>query len=100
MKIDKKYIFRRFFKRFFKEEFLEIENKKRAIKIANENLQSVKIELKNSIERVNKLIEENTILRRENGQLRNEVDKTKKDIINSNEYRTLLEKYNELLYKK
>lgn len=96
MKIDKKYIF----KRFFKEEFREIENKKRAIKIANENLQSVKIELKNSIERVNKLIEENTILRRENGQLKNEVDKVKKDVINSNEYRTLLEKYNELLYKK
>lgn len=93
MKINKEYIF----KRFFKKESSELDEKRKAIKIINENLQRKKIELKEATERANKFIEENTRLRHENGKLRKELNEAKNNIINSNEYKTLLEKYNELL---
>ena len=95
MKINKKYIFNR----YFSEEAKELEEKRNAVKILNENYNAKKIELNNIIARVNKLIEENTLLRHENGELRNDLKKAKQDVINSNEYKTLLEAYNELRNK-
>ena len=95
MKISKKYIFNH----FFKDEFRELEEKRKMVKILNETLNSKKIELKNATERANKFIEENTRLRHENGELWESLKKSKEDIINSKEYKTLLEKYNELKNK-
>lgn len=95
MKINKKYIF----KRYFKEEAKELEEKTKAVKMLNETLNAKKIELKDAIDRANKFIEENTLLRHENGELRNDLKKAKQDVINSNEYKTLLETYNELRNK-
>jgi len=96
MKINKKFIFNR----YFSEEAKELEEKRKAVKILNENYNAKKIELNNAIDRVNKLIEENTLLRHENGELRKELKNARENIIESNEYKTLLEKYNELMNRK
>ena len=96
MKINKKFIF----SHCFKEEAKELEKKVKEVKMLNEALNEKNIELKCTMDRVNKLIEENTSLRRENGELRNGIKKAKEDIINSNEYKTLLSKYNELISRK
>ena len=96
MKINKKFIFNR----YFSEEAKELEEKRKAVKILNENYNAKKIELNNAIDRVNKLIEENTLLRHENGELRKGLKNARENIIESNEYKTLLEKYNELMNRK
>ncbi len=96
MKINKKFIFNR----YFSEEAKELEEKRKAVKILNENYNAKKIELNNAIDRVNKLIEENTLLRHENGELRKGLKNARENIIESNEYKTLLEKYNELRNRK
>jgi len=95
MKMNKKYIFNH----FFKDEAKELEEKNKMIKFLKETLNSKKIELKIATERANKFIEENTRLRVENGELWEKYKKSKENIINSKEYKTLLEKYNELKNK-
>ena len=81
MKINKKYIF----KRYFKEEAKELEEKTKAVKMLNETLNAKKIELKDAIDRANKFIEENTLLRHENGELRNDLKKAKQEEIQKRE---------------
>ena len=95
MKFDKVSLFKRFFRKFYD----ELEEKKKAVKILNEENNRKKIELKDKTRRVNALIEENTRLRVENGKLRKEINDNKINVIESKEYKTLLEKYNELMLK-
>lgn len=89
MKINKKYIFNR----FFWKESKELEEKRKMVKILNELLNENKIALK-------AVLKENNALKSENNELKNSLKEAKINIIKSNEYKTLLEKYNELLNKK
>jgi hypothetical protein len=92
-KWDRKWLF----KKLFPDYYTQLESKTNTVKILNEENDRKKIELKEATKRINRLIEENTLVRRQNGELRNEVKKVKDNIIKSKEYETLLSKYNELL---
>lgn len=86
-----------FFKKLFPEYFAELEHKTKVVKKLSEEYNRTKIESKETLKKVNRLIEENTLIRRQNGELRNEIKTVKDNIIKTKEYETLLAKYNELL---
>ena len=90
----------RLFKFFFSEFYYELEDKTRKVKTLNEINNERTIELNTNSVRMNKLVEEVNSLRDENKTLYKELEEAKKSIIESNEYKTLLEKYNELLNEK
>lgn len=88
------------FKFLFKDFYNELEDKTRKVKTLNEINNERTIELNTNSVRMNKLVEEVNNLRDENKTLYKELEEAKKNIIESNEYKTLLEKYNELLSEK
>ena len=90
----------RLFKFFFSEFYYEREDKTRKVKTLNEINNERTIEFNTNSVRMSKLVEEVNSLRDENKTLYKELEEAKKNIIESNEYKTLLEKYNELLNEK
>lgn len=88
------------FKFLFKDFYNELEDKTRKVKTLNEANNERLIELNANLVKINKLNEELNNIRVENKALYKELAEAKKNIIESNEYKTLLEKYNELLNEK
>ena len=88
------------FKFLFKDFYNELEDKTRKVKTLNEANNERLIELNANLVKINKLNEELNNIRVENKALYKELAEAKKNIIESNEYKTLLEKYNELLSEK
>lgn len=87
------------FKKFFPDYYIQLETKTDRVKTLNEENNRKKIELREATKKINRLIEENTLIRTQNGELRNEIKTVKDNIIETKEYKTLLNKYNELLFE-
>lgn len=87
------------FKHLFKKESKELDKKRRELRIANESIQFKNVELRRSNEKIKRLEDEKKKLKLENDRLLDDLVKAKRNIIESNEYKMLLEKYNELIRK-